>query len=114
MLWRAPTIRRDPSLAIPAACQGRVLADDVTLELPVLPEPAPTLGQPLAAAARDLLVLRGALGLQRLLGLAQHPAAITARAQPLGQLVAARLAIELVLGRVDARRLLKDLRAICS
>ena len=86
-----------------------VLADDVTLKLPVLPQSAPALNEPLGAPARDLLGLRGALGVQRLLGLAQDLAAIPARAQPLGQLVAARLAIELVLGSVDARRVLEDL-----
>ena len=109
MLWRAPTIRRDPSLAIPAACQAACSVDDVALELPVLAQPAPALDQPLAAVARDLLGLRGALGVQRLLGLAQHLAAIAARAQPLRQLVAARLAEQLVLGRVDARGVLEDL-----
>src|SRR4051812_36929842 len=60
-----------------------VLADDVALELAVLPQPPPALDQPRAAIARDLLGPRGALRLQRLFGLAQHPAPITARAQPL-------------------------------
>src|SRR5215208_1612171 len=81
----------------------------MTLKLPVLPQPPPALDQPLAAPARDLLGLRGALSLQRLLGLAQDLAAIPARAQPRGQLIAAGVAEQLVLGRVDARRVLKDL-----
>src|SRR5215210_1199272 len=86
-----------------------VLADDVALKLPVLTQPAPALDQPLAAIARDLLRLRRALGIERLLSLAQHPAPITARAQPLGQLVAARLAEQLILFGVDARGVREDL-----
>jgi hypothetical protein len=109
MLWRAPVIRREPSLAIPAACHAACSVDDVALELPVLAQPAPALDQPLGAIARDLLRLRGALGLQRLLGRAQHPAPITAGAQPLRELVAARLAEQLVLGRVNRGRFLEDL-----
>ena len=81
----------------------------MALKLPVLTQPAPALDQPLAAIARNLVGLRGALGLQRLLGLAQHLATITAGAQPLGQLVTALLAEQLVLGRVDARGVLQDL-----
>jgi hypothetical protein len=77
--------------------------------LPVLAQPPPALDQPLAAIARDALRPRGPLGVQRLLGLAEHLATITARAQPLGQLIAARLAEQLVLGGVDARGLLEDL-----
>src|SRR5215210_7115305 len=81
----------------------------MALELPVLAQPAPALVQPLGAAARHLLGLSGALGVQRLLGLAQDLAAVAAGAQPLGQLVAARVAEQLVLGRVDARGVLEDL-----
>jgi hypothetical protein len=86
-----------------------VLADHVALELPLLAQPTPALDQPLGAIARDLLGLRGALGLQRLLGLAQHPAPTTAGAQPLRELVAARLAEQLVVGRIDRGRLLENL-----
>src|SRR3954463_7978664 len=77
---------------------GPMLSDDVSLKLPVLTQPAPALDQPLGAAARDLLGFGGALSVERLLGLAQSLAAIAARAQPLRELVAARVAIELVLG----------------
>ena len=65
--------------------------------------------QALRAAARHRLRVRRALGLQALLGLAQ-PAATTLRGRELRrQLVAARLAVELVLGRVDRLGLLEDL-----
>ena len=109
MLWRAPTIRRDPSLAIPAACQAACSETTYRSSSQSWRNRRRHSSEPLGAAARDLLGLCGALGVERLLGLAQDPAAVPARAQPLGQLVAARLAIELVLGRVDARGVLEDL-----
>src|SRR5947208_2378166 len=86
-----------------------MLRDDAALELPVVLEPVLALDQPLGPALRNLLGSRRALGLERLLGLAQPRATVAARAQPLGQLVAARLAVELVLGRVDPGGLLEDL-----
>src|SRR5436190_20447993 len=86
-----------------------MLRDDAPLELPVLLEPVPALDQPLGPTLRNLLGSRRALGLERLLRLAQPRASIAARAQPLGQLVAARLAVELVLGRIDPSGLLEDL-----
>ena len=86
-----------------------MLGDHPPLELPLLLQTTLAFDQALVAVARDRLGLRSALGLQRLLGFAQSPATITAGAQPLGQLVAARLAEQLVLGRVDARRLFEDL-----
>src|SRR4051794_24325514 len=109
MLWRAPVIRREPSLAIPAACHAALLGDDIALELPVLTQPAATLDQPLAATARDLLRFGGALSVERLLGGAQHLAPITAGPQPVGQFVAARVAEQLDLFGVDARGVLEDL-----
>jgi hypothetical protein len=67
------------------------------------------LASALRAAARHRLRVRRALGLQALLGLAQPPAATLCGRELLRQLVAARLAIELVLGRVDRLGLLDDL-----
>jgi hypothetical protein len=55
------------------------------------------------------LALRRPLCLERLLCLAQPLAPIARRAQPLGQLVTAGLAVELVLGGVDPALLLEDL-----
>jgi hypothetical protein len=86
-----------------------VLGDHPSLKLPILFQTPFAFGQALVAIARDRLGPRGALGLQRLLGLAQPSAAITAGPQPLGQLVAARLAEQLVLGRVNRGGLLEDL-----
>src|SRR4051794_10694722 len=86
-----------------------VLRDDVALKLPVLAQAPPTLDEALGAVTRDGLGLGLACGVKRLLGLAQPPPAITARAQPVGQLIAARVAVLLVFGGVDARRLLEDL-----
>ncbi len=43
MLWRAPVIRREPSLAIPARQPRVMLGDHAPLELIVLLEPAPAL-----------------------------------------------------------------------
>ena len=114
MLWRAPAIRRDPSLAIPAASHAACSAINAPLKLLVLPQPAPALVQPLAAVARNRLGLGLALGVQRLLGLAQHACGDRRRAQPLGQLVAARLAEELVFGRVSRAASSRISRAICS
>ena len=65
--------------------------------------------QPLAAIARDLLGLRGALGLKRLLSLTKPRAAITAVAKPRRQLVTAFVSMERVLGSVQGGRLAKDL-----
>src|SRR5215207_9366285 len=98
-----------PVAGDPGRMPGGMLGDDVAFECPVLFQPSLALDQAFVAVARDRLGLRGALGLQRLFGLAQHLATIAARAQTLGELVAARLAEQLVLGRVDARRLLQDL-----
>jgi hypothetical protein len=67
------------------------------------------LAEPFRAAARHRLRVRRALGLQALLGLAQ-PAAATLRSRELRrQLVAARVPVELVLGRVNGLGLLEDL-----
>jgi hypothetical protein len=78
-----------------------VLCDHPPLELPVLLQAPLALRKPLAPIARHLLGLRCPLGLERLLCLAQPLAPIAAGAQPLGQLVAPRLAVELVLPGVD-------------
>jgi hypothetical protein len=91
-----------------------VLGNDAPLELPVLFESALALDQPLAAVARDWFGLGGAFGLERLLGLAQPFAPIAARAQPRWQLVAARFAVELVLGRVRGAASSRISAAICS
>jgi hypothetical protein len=66
-----------------------VLGAHAPLEFPLLLEPALALSEALAAVARDRLGPRCTLGLERLLGLAQPLAPIAARAQTLGQLVAA-------------------------
>ena len=79
MLWRAPVIRRDPSLAIPAVKPRGMLGDHATLELMVLLEPTPALAQPLAAVARDRHGVGLALGIQRLLGRAQPLATTPSR-----------------------------------
>jgi hypothetical protein len=83
MLCRAPTIRRAVA-GDPGRVPGGMLGHDMALELPLLAQPTPALEKPFGAAAWDLLGLRGALGLQRLLGLAQNLAAIPARPQPSG------------------------------
>jgi len=51
-----------PVAGDPGRVPGGVLANDVALELPFLPQPPAALDQPLAAIARHLLGLRGALG----------------------------------------------------
>jgi hypothetical protein len=63
----------------------------------------------LRAAARHRLRARRALGLQALLGLTQPPAATLRGRELRRQLVAARLPVELVLGRVSCLGLLDDL-----
>ena len=63
----------------------------------------------LAAAARNRPRLLRALLFELALGLAQPRPAALAGAQLLGQLVAARVAVELVLGRVDRLGLFEDL-----
>ena len=63
----------------------------------------------LRPVARHLLRLRGPLRLERELRLAQPCAALGRGAEPLGQLVAALLAVELILGGVDLAGLLEDL-----
>lgn len=88
---------------------GRVLCDDAALKAPILLEARLALREALGPLPRDLLRLGGALCLERLLCLAQPLAPIACRAQALGQLVAPRLAVELVLGGVDPARLLDDL-----
>src|SRR5918998_5769541 len=93
----------------PARKPRRMLSDDAPLKLPVLLQAGLALSQALAAAARDRLGLLGALGLHRLLGLTDPLASVTAGAQPLGQLVPARITKQLVLGRVLARRVFEDL-----
>ena len=91
-----------------------MLFNDPALEPPVLLEPALAPGQPLRTAARNRLGLGGTLGLERLLRLAQPLAPIAAGAQPLGQLVTARLAEELILGRVRLAASSRISAAICS
>jgi hypothetical protein len=63
----------------------------------------------LRAAARHRLRLRRPLGLQALLGLAQPPAAPLRGRELRRQLVAARLPVALILGRIDRLGLLDDL-----
>jgi hypothetical protein len=109
MFARAPAIRRDPSLAIPRACQAACSSTTRRSSPPVLLEPALALGQPLRAAPRNGLGLGCALGLEGLPGLAQPLAPIAAGAQPLGQLVTAGLAVELILRSIDPGRLREDL-----
>jgi hypothetical protein len=75
----------------------------------LLLEPALGLAAPLRAAARHRLRVRRALGLQALLGLAQLAAATLRGRELRRQLVATRLAVELVLGRVDGLGLFDDL-----
>ncbi len=85
----------------------------MTLELPVL-------AQPPAHSTSRLLRSRGIfwawprLGLQRLLGFTQDLAAIIARPQALGELVAARLTEQLVLAASTRAASSRIYRAICS
>jgi hypothetical protein len=72
---------------------------------PVAHHAAPVVG--LEVGVR--LALSGEVFLQAALGLAQPGPPALAGAQLLGQLVAARVAVELVLGRVDRLRFLEDL-----
>jgi hypothetical protein len=109
MLCRAPVIRRDPSLAIPARKPRGVVGDHAPLQRPVLVKTPTTLAQPLAAIARNLLGLRSALSLKRLLSLTQPRAAITAVAKPRRQLITALVSMERVLGSIQGGRLAKDL-----
>jgi hypothetical protein len=69
-----------PVAGDPRRVPGSVLGDDVALELPVLAQPPPALDQSLAALPRNRLSLRGAFGIERLLGLAQHLATVAAGA----------------------------------
>jgi hypothetical protein len=55
-----------------------VLGNHPPLKLEVLRQPTPILDQPLAPVARDRRGVRLALGIQRLLGLAQPPPPIPA------------------------------------
>src|SRR5882757_11343071 len=63
----------------------------------------------LVAVPRNRLRVRCPLGLQALLGVAQPRPPALAAAPLLGQLVAARLAVEFVLGGVGRDRLLDEL-----
>ena len=98
-----------PVAGDPAGKPRCVFGDHVALELPVLAQPPAALDEALGPVTGDLLGLLGALGVHRLLGLAQPLAPVTTGPQPLGQLVAARLPEQLVLGRVDPCGLLEDL-----
>ena len=106
-------VRRAPEtpavLHPPARPVGLVGPVGAHLGPELLLEAALGLLEALRAAARHRLRVRRALGLQALLGLAQ-PAAAALRGRELRrQLVAARLPVELVLGRVDRLGLLDDL-----
>jgi hypothetical protein len=110
-----------------------VARDRATLPLALGLQRAATLTQPRPAALRTrhelprieldlhpilVLVLDGlgrpvTLALQTLLGLAQRFAATLARAQPLRQLVTARVTVELILALVDLGASRRIARAIC-
>jgi hypothetical protein len=98
-----------PILHPPAGAIGLVGLVGAHLGPELLFEAPLGLLEALRAAARHRLRVRRALGLQAPLGLAQPPAATLCGRELLRQLVAARLAIELVLGRVDRPGLLDDL-----
>jgi hypothetical protein len=87
----------------------RVLCDHLALERPILLQAPLAVGQTLAPVARNLLGRGCAFGVERLLSLAQDAAPIARGAQPRGQLVPTRVAVELVLLGVDPARLLDDL-----
>ena len=101
--------KRRPSFITPARAVGLVVAVCLALGAPVLDQAPAAELEPLCAVPRHRLCLCGSLSLEPLLGLAKPGAPALAGAQVLGQLVAARLAVELVLGGVDAARLGEDL-----
>ena len=93
----------------PAGAVGLVVAVGPVLGAPVLDQ-APTAElEPLLAGPRDRLLLLGSLCVEALLRLPQPGPPALAAGQVLGQLVAASLAVDLVLGGVDAAGLLEDL-----
>ena len=77
--------------------------------MPVLGQPAAAGLEPLGAIAPHRLGVLGALALELLLGLAKPGSAAVRGAKPLGQLVAAGIAVDLVLGGVDPSGLGEDL-----
>ena len=110
MFARAPATRRQPSLAIPRACQAA--CSSTTRRSSFRPSLRARTCTPPAApgGCANGLRLGGALGLERLLGLAQPLAPIAAGAQPLGQLITTLSAVELVLGPVRSGGLLENPR----
>jgi hypothetical protein len=82
--------------------------------LPVLDQAATAELKPFCALPRHRLLLGGSLALKPFLRLPQPGAATLAACEVLGELIAAGLTVDLVLGRVDAPCLGDDLGAICS
>src|SRR4051794_18744212 len=109
MLCRAPVIRRDPSLAIPAASHAAWSATTRRSSAHFLIKAPATLVQALAAVARNLLGPRGAFGVQGLLGFTQPRAPVTLVAKSGRQLIAATVSVTLVLRGIDRRGLAEDL-----
>jgi hypothetical protein len=67
LLWRADHPPR-PVAGAPRRLPGRVLRDDIALELPIPPQSASALDEPLAAAAGNLAVRSGDLGIEAVAG----------------------------------------------
>ncbi len=92
-----------------AGAVGLVVAVCPVLGLPVLDQPPTAELEALLACPWDRLFALGPLCVEALLRLSQPgPAAVTA-GQVLGELVAASIAVDLVLGGVDASCLFEDL-----
>jgi hypothetical protein len=101
---------RAPVLHHPAGAVGLVALVCPPLGAPVLVKAPPACLEARGAVARHRLRALGPLALQLLLGLAEPGAAAVRAAKPLGQLIAAGIAVDLVLGSVDPAGLGDDLR----
>ena len=93
----------------PAGAVGLICLVCPLLGPPVLGQSPPAGLKPLGAIARHRLGALGPLALELLFGLAKPGAAPVRGAKPLGQLIASGLAVDLILGGVDATRLGEDL-----
>jgi hypothetical protein len=97
-LW--PAAESASVLHHPAGAVGLISLVRAPLGPPVLGEPPAAGLEALGAIARHRLGVLGALALERFLGLAKPGAPAVRGPKYLGQLIAARVAVELVLGGV--------------
>jgi hypothetical protein len=125
MLWRAPVIRRDPSLAStghparPIAGDSRrqprvVFGDQPPFELEVLLQSTAAFPQPLAPITRHRRGVGLAFGVERLLGLAQPLATIASHTELDRQLIAARVPCAASSAASRSAASSRISRAICS